>query len=212
VRSGLASTAFKLLARSRARINRDHDDAFDRAFVAFLDEVGPRTHYMRDIPSELVRFAETFWRNAGVAEKWIELARYEAALFAVDSAPNDAELPLAEIDLTRPLIFSRAMRIERFQHAVHEMPENLEDSRDPETRAVSLLIYRDAENDVSEVELTPLFARLIEKCVSGSSLQDALTQSTREESLALDDSLLAKVAQLLADLGERGVLLGGAAK
>ena len=36
------------------RFECDHDDAFDKAFVAFLDEAGPRTHYMRDVSGELV--------------------------------------------------------------------------------------------------------------------------------------------------------------
>lgn len=211
VRSGLASTVFKLLPRSRARMNRDHDDAFDKAFVAFLDEAGPRTHYMRDVPMELVRFAETFWKNANVSQKWIDLARYESALFAVDSAPDDAEVALTEIDLTRPLIFSRAMRIESFRHAVHELPENIEDFGDPKTRDVSLMIYRDSENDVVELELTSFFARVVDACVSGLALKDALAQSARVENVAMDDSLLASVAKFLSDLGERGVLLGGAA-
>jgi hypothetical protein len=212
VRSGLASTVFKLLPRTRARMNRDHDDAFDKAFVAFLDEAGPRTHYMRDVPGELVRWSEEFWRKSNVDSKWIELARYEAALFAVESAPDDSEVALADIDLARPLIFSRAMRIENFQHAVHELPENLEDFSDPEKRAVSILIYRDGENDVGELELTPFSARLVDACISGLSLKDALAQSARTEKIELDDPLLVSVAQFLADLGERGVLRGGVAK
>jgi len=211
VRSGLASTVFKLLPKSRARVNRHHDDAFDKAFVAFLDESGPRTHYMRDVPGELVLWAGAFWRNAGVSERWIELARYEAALFAVDSAPDDAEPSLAEVGLARPLVFSRALRLETFQHAVHELPENIEDFSEPISRTVSLLIYRNAKNDVEDLELTPFFSRLVAACVSGAILKDALAQSTREENIAMDDSLLASSAAFLADLGARGVLLGGAA-
>ncbi|MEO7112722.1 MAG: hypothetical protein ABI183_19910 [Polyangiaceae bacterium] len=211
VRSGLASTVFKLLPKSRARMNRHHDDAFDKAFVAFLDESGPRTHYMRDVPGELVIWAAAFWRNTSVSEKWIELARYEAALFAVDSAPDDGDMSLADVHLARPLIFSRALRLEAFQHAVHELPENLDDFSEPEKRAVSLLVYRNAENDVEELELTPFFSRLVAACMSGAVLKDALAQSTREENIASDDLLLASVAAFLADLGERGVLLGGAA-
>jgi hypothetical protein len=210
VRSGLASTVFKLLPKSRARMNRHHDDAFDKAFVAFLDESGPRTHYMRDVPGELVLWAEAFWRSTNVPQTWIELARYEAALFAVDSAPDDRELSLDDVDLARPLVFSGALRLETFQHAVHELPENIEDSSDPEMRRVSLLIYRNAENDVEELELTPFFSRLVASCVSGAVLKDALAQSAREENVALDDSLLASSAAFLADLGARGVLLGGA--
>jgi hypothetical protein len=210
VRSGLASVVFKLLPRARARMNREHDDAFDKAFVAFLDEAGPRTHYMRDVPGEIVTWAEKFWKDSNVASKWIELALYEAALFAVESAPDDSEATLREIDLARALIFSNAIRVLSLEHAVHELPENPEDRSDPERRSASLLIYRDAENDVTELELTPFFARLVRACVGGSSLKDGLAQSARAEKLSVDDKLLADVAQFLADLGERGVLRGGA--
>ncbi len=210
VRSGLATTVFKLLPRSRACMNRDHDDAFDKAFVAFLDEAGPRTHYLRDVPGELVRWSETFWKNANVSEKWIELARYESALFAVESAPDDAKVELAEIDLTRALVFSNATRVERFEHAVHELPENIDDFVDPEKRPVSLLIYRDADNDVVELELARFFAHLVEACISKLPLEDALVRSANAAAVVMDDSLLADVARFLADLGERGVLLGGA--
>jgi hypothetical protein len=41
-------------------------------------------------------------------------------------------------------------------------------------------------------------------------LKDGLAQSARAEKLSVDDKLLADVAQFLADLGERGVLRGGA--
>ncbi len=210
VRSGLASVVFKLLPRSRARMNREHDDAFDKAFVAFLDEAGPRTHYMRDVPGELVTWAEKFWEDSKVASKWIELARYEAAHFAVESAPDDSEVTLGEIDLGRAVIFSKALRVLSLERAVHELPENPEDLSDPATRSVSLLIYRDAQNDVAELELTPFFARLVRACVGGSSLKDALAQSAHAENISVGDALLASVAQFLADLGERGVLLGGA--
>jgi hypothetical protein len=72
------------------------------------------------------------------------------------------------------------------------------------------LIYRDAENDVAELELTPFSSRLIETSSSGLALKDALAESARAEKIALDDALLATVAQFFADLGERGVLLGAA--
>jgi hypothetical protein len=213
VRSGLASTVFKLLPRTRARMNRDHDDAFDKAFVAFLDDSGPRTHFMRDVPGELVRWAENFWRESKIDARWIELARYEAARFAVDSAPDDdADVALAEIDLARGVVFSRAMHVAHFEHAVHELPENPDDFASPQKRAVSVLIYRDRDNDVVDLELTPFFAKLIETSRDGVALKDALTEAARKEGVVLNDELLASVARFLADLGERGVLLGGAAK
>ena len=213
VRSGLASTVFRLLPRSRARMNREHDGAFDKAFVAFLDASGPRTHFMRDVPGELVQWAEKFWRDSKVDTRWIELARYEAARFAVESAPDDnAEIELAEIDLERTVVFSHATRIERFHHVVHELPENPDDFSSPKKRAVSVLIYRDADNDVVDLELKPFFATLVEVSRNGAVLKAALNESANQWSADLDDDLLARVAEFLADLGERGVLLGGGKK
>jgi len=192
-------------------MNEAHDDAFDDGFVSFLDEAAPQTHFMRDVAGELVRWAEPRWQAAKVDQAWIELARYEAARFAVESAPDDdPKIELAEVSLSLPVVLTRALRIERLQHAVHELPENSDDRSLPRAAATTLLIYRDSENEVAAIELAPIFARLLEACASGAALKDALTSAASAEGVVLDDPLLVRVAQFLADLGERGILRGAA--
>jgi hypothetical protein len=77
-------------------------------------------------------------------------------------------------------------------------------SSDAEARPVSILIYRDPEHRSRFLELTPLAAAILERLFAGETLGQALTNACA----SLDEEVLAGTARLLADLGERGVLLG----
>src|SRR5258706_7274054 len=53
VRNNLAGVVDKMMPRARARLNRAAR-AFDATLEQFLDERGPRTHYLRDVPREFL--------------------------------------------------------------------------------------------------------------------------------------------------------------
>jgi hypothetical protein len=93
--------------------------------------------------------------------------------------------------------------------AVNVMPP--EDLRAaPEARPVSVLVYRDAEHRTRYLELTPLASAILERLFAGDALGPAMVAACKAKDHPLDDQVLAGAAQLLADLGERGVLLGAA--
>src|SRR3981081_1568353 len=58
VRNGLSSVVQRMLPRTRARMNTACAGRFDADLMAFVDQVGPRTHYLRDVPVELFAWAE----------------------------------------------------------------------------------------------------------------------------------------------------------
>jgi hypothetical protein len=62
VRNGLSAVVLRMLPRTRARMNAVCDGRFDSDFARFVDDVGPRTHYVRDVPAELFAWAEPRWR------------------------------------------------------------------------------------------------------------------------------------------------------
>src|SRR5512140_1859846 len=77
LRGTLLEVVDRMMPRARARMNRACAGAFDAAFDAFLDEVGPRSHYLRDVPREMLDHASPRWRARGdVAAYLVELASY----------------------------------------------------------------------------------------------------------------------------------------
>ncbi len=211
VRNTLEGVVYRLLARTRARMNAAQEGAFDAEVDAFLHEVGPRTHYVKDVPGELVAWASPRWRARAELPGYLaDLAELELAEVAVASAPDLAEPPgLAELALDRPLVLTAVMRLLALGHAVHRLSAE-EDAREtPEAGETFLLAYRDEEHAVRFLELSPLAYSVIARVERGEALGDAVKGACEERGRAMDDEVLASVARLLADLGERGVLLGG---
>ncbi|MGH7438813.1 MAG: DNA-binding domain-containing protein [Polyangiaceae bacterium] len=210
VQNGLAAVVVRMLPKTRARMNASCDGRFDADFARFLDEAGPRTHYLRDVPSELLVWAAPRWRaDPSVPAYLTDLASFEIAHFAVAaSEANTSGSGAREVALDRPLAFSPSSRVLRYRWAVHELPDDEEDREVPAERAVQLLAYRDADHTVRWLELTPLATLILEKLQSGESLGPALTSACESMGTRPAD-VLGEVAALLADLGERGVVLGG---
>ncbi|MEO8877093.1 MAG: hypothetical protein ABI461_15985 [Polyangiaceae bacterium] len=211
VRTGIGTTIFKLLPRSRARMNALHDDAFDLTLVDFLHEVGPRSHHMRDVVFELMTFAEPRWREKDFDGASIDLARYEAACFALESAPDDTAIEIADVDLDRAVVLSRAVRLLQLQHAVHEVAENAADGEPIAERAVALLLHRNAQHTIAGLELTPVLAGIMNALQEGRPLRAAIATGAEHANAIVDDALLRVITIFLADLGARGILRGGKA-
>lgn len=212
VRSRLLSVASRLMPRTRARMNTACDGRFDGDFARFLDARAPQTHYLKDVPGEFFAWAKPLWRgDAGIRSYLVDLAAHELSCFDLAStdAPSE-EAPFTEIDLTKRVVLSGAIRLVRYRWAVHAVPDDASSDGalvDPELRDVVLLGYRDAEHDVHWLELTPLAASIVGRLLAGDPLGSAIEQACADSGGQVD---LKDVARLLADLGTRGILLGGA--
>ncbi len=210
VRNGLSSVVLRMLPRTRARMNAASAGRFDADFARFVDEVGPRTHYLRDVPAELVAWADPRWRGDAAVPAYLpDLAAFELAHFAVaaSEASGEGREP-GDIALDRPLSFSGSTRLLRLAWAVHELSSDEDSTEEPRARAVELLAYRDAGHAVRWLELTPLAALLVERLTAGEPLGAGVTTACLATGAA-PQAVMPDVARLLADLGERGVLLGG---
>jgi hypothetical protein len=218
VRNGLGAVVARMLPRTRARMNAACNGRFDADVARFLDEVGPRTHYLRDVPAELLAWAGPRWRADPTVPPYLpDLAAHEIACFAVAAAAGPRRAPeAAEIALDRAIAFEDSARLLRYGWAVHELRESEGDGRNadqgqsdaPARREVQLLAYRDADHTVRWLELTPLAASIVERLMSGETLGDAIVGACAEHHTA-PAAVTADVARLLSDLGARGVLLGG---
>jgi hypothetical protein len=208
VRNGLSGVVLRMLPRTRARMNAACGGRFDADFARFVDEVGPRTHYLRDVPAELFAWAEPRWRaDPGVPAYLPDLASLELAFFAVAASESTGAPGPGDVALDRPIAFGASARLLRYAWAVHELPAD-EDAREPPPqRAVQLLAYRDDAHAVRWLELTPLAAAIVERLLAGEPLGAAVERACAALGTA-PQSVAADVARQLADLAERGVLLG----
>jgi hypothetical protein len=205
VRNGLEGVVVRMLPRTRARMNEACPGRFDADVARFLDEVGPRTHYLRDVPHELYAWARPRWTGDAAVPAYLpDLAAYELACFGVSAAEHRAEGVPGEIAPDRPVAFDGSARLLRLGWTVHELADDDTTTEVPTRRDVRLLAYRDAEHAVRWLELSPLAAAIVSRLMAGEPLQAAVTRACDEVGAAAPGD----VARLLADLGARGVLLG----
>jgi hypothetical protein len=212
VRNNVTTVLHRTMPRTRARLEAARAGAFDRAFDAFLDDVAPRTHYLRDVPLEFLAWAAPRWRaDASLPAYAADLAAHELVHFEIGAAPRSRESPeLDEVALDRALVFAEPVRLVRYAFAVHELPSDVDDTSAPAARDVALLVYRDAEHAVRFLELTPLAAAIGERWLAGEELGAAIAAACDALGVARTESLLVEIARLLSDLGARGVVLGAA--
>lgn len=191
-------------------ICRMGNDTFESYVARWLQAAGPRTHYLRDVTREFLDYCAEHWHgDPEIPDYVLDLARHEALRIEVASeAPRQADQEPGELELDRPLRFTEATRLVRYSHAVHQLNEDQADDRPPERRPVALLVYRSPTHDVRYLELTPLAAQILERLLAGISLQQALLEGCSALGVPLTQEVLDGTARVLADLAERGALLG----
>lgn len=206
VRHNPQSIVEALLERTRRRFRFHAPDAFDGALGRFLHEVGPRTAHLRDVPREFLDWARGAW--TGVVPSWlIDHAEVELADFTVGTALRTAPAAdLLEVDVSRGLVFASEARLLELGAAVHQMPDDA--TAEPEQRPVWLLVYRDDLHATRFFELSPMAGTMVRHLFSNASLLVALQAAAHACGHALDAGVLEGTTRLLAELGERGVLLG----
>lgn len=208
VRGNLEGVVHQILGATRARMNASVDGLFDATLAQMLDQAPPRTHHLRDVPGELVRWALPRWEADARVERWLlDLARYELAYFEVASLPR-LEVPqsLGELALEARVALCPVMRLVCLSAGVDALEAEGHDAPDPAPKR--LLLYRDDQHEVRSLELGAVAFELIAALERGSTLREALTLSSERSGHALDDQLLGDLSALLADLAERGVVLG----
>ncbi|MCC6669386.1 MAG: putative DNA-binding domain-containing protein [Polyangiaceae bacterium] len=183
---------------------------FDEYFARYLREVGPRSRFLRDVTTELLDFCAPLWAADRRVPPWaMDLARHEAVQVVVASelaGPGNANRQPLELEL--PVRFVEAVRLMRYDHAVHRLSDALQDRTPPVTEPTRLLVYRSPEHDVRYLELTPLAAAILERLLAGAPLGAAVVEACRAAGTPLGESVRSGTATLLADLAERGALLG----
>src|SRR5581483_3564320 len=112
IRNNVRDVCEKMMPRAAERLGAAFQESIDR----FLDEVGPHTHYLRDVPHELFAHAAPSW-----PPEIRDHATWELAEYAVAAAPKrrDRAAP-ADLALDRPVMLDDAIRLLDLDHAVHQ--------------------------------------------------------------------------------------------
>lgn len=209
VQGALDECMLSILPRTAARLG----ERFWREARAFYAARGPQTHYLRDVPTEFLRWCEGRWPALDDLPPYaLDLARHEVAAIEVGAALDGSARPATgELSLDLPVVFNEATAIRRYTHAVHLLPDDPDDRTIPEPRPADVLIYRDPQHELRYLDLSPAAAAILERLLAGATLQQAIVEGAASSGVALDDALLQGTAALLSDLAERGALIGGLA-
>jgi uncharacterized protein len=207
VRDKLRGALQDTIPRTLARLGPNFAPYFDK----FLQTAPPLTRYLRDVTPCFLDFVGPHWKgDPSIPEYLADLARHEALQVEVASlrARPKQHVP-AELSLEAGVEFIDAVRQVSYRWAVQRLPEDEASTLLPERSLVSLLVYRSPEHDVRYLELGPFAAALLSGLLTErQTLRAALSNAADELGLPLSDELLSRSARLLAELAERGALLG----
>lgn len=208
VHNRLRKTTRDFITRTVARLGQER---FVVDFTAFMAQQAPRSPYLRDVPAEFVQWVGPRWlEDPGVSSYLFDLARHELLEYDVRNDPRGGEAPTGlPLALDRPLRFDSACRLLRYEHAVHRLSVDENDTQVPEAGVVHLLAYRDGKHKVRYLELTQLAAAIVKRLsVDAMAVEPGLRAACDDLGVEVTDERLASAAQLLAELAERGVMLG----
>jgi hypothetical protein len=213
VRSRLADLLGDAFERFRAAVG---GAAFAELVDRFLAERPPASHFLRDVPADFLEFLRsrdlaTAPRVTGLA---MDIARFEAAELEVGHLASPHPAALVPLDMNLRAVVTPAMRLLDVEHD----PAVVAGGSVAQERAIAassprlwtLCVYRDPRtDDVETLELTPVAARIlrgIEQSVA--PLSELARTAAAAERLIIDAGFAEALGVLLADLVERGVLLG----
>jgi hypothetical protein len=205
-RANLKEALRATIPRTMARLGA----VFDEYFARYLEAHGPRTRYLRDVTPDFLDFCASDWESDERVPAWtLDLARHESVQIdvgACESRPRDREPE--ELALEAPVQFIEAVRLMRYDHAVHRLSDDDDDRTPPEKQPTTLLVYRNPEHEVRYLELSAMAAAIVGRLLTGEPLGAAIRSAGDEAGTPLTQNLLEATARLLSDLAERGALLG----
>lgn len=199
VRSRFTKVARTAFPRTHAAMG---DGAFEAIVDAWLAEGGPRTRYFWQVPLAIADFAAP--RLPAAPAHLADLFRYEVLCWRVRQMP--AEDPeAAPFAFERPPVVTPTLELAAFGHPVHLLEPGAAEREEP----VQLCVYRTPKHGAEALRLTPIAFALLEDWRAGErTVADSVRRVTAARGTAIDQGFVEKLGTLVADLIERGVLLG----
>lgn len=212
VRQNLFDAIRNQLPRTHARMG---DEAYARYVGLFCERELPRSQILRDVAFEFAVWASPqLDDDRAVPDYLSDLARYELLEFDVHAAEDiTVALSADELVADAPVAFVSTARLGAFEHAVHQLPEDPADTTLPERRATGVFAYRDRAGDYRELDLTPLATAILGRLLGGTeTFAEAVLNACAARAVSVDQQVIDGTSQVLADLAERGAVLGATAE
>jgi len=206
IRKRLRAELRLALPRTRATVG---DPAFDRAFEKFLASDPPRTRFFHFIPDLFaIGAAQDFAATPALPPHAADLCRYEAALRTVADLPDAVPTGLSEFAFELRPVLAPALRLLELRHAVHVEPAPEQGYAPGEHH---LCVYRrPEERKAGTLKLNAVGYDLLKRFESGEqTVAESIQHVAAQRSLHVDERFLDGLCTMLADLIERGVILGG---
>ena len=200
VRTRLRAMIANALSRTVAALG---EEAWTSWFDRWLDEAPPRTRYIREIVPELLDYCSPRWeRDAGVPPWVIELAALEATRWEVgytdEPKPEAGELAFEKVPVLSP-----ATRVLRFAHPVHEKRDAYVE------QPTQLCVYRRPDDKTVVWAVDAFTAGIVEAFATGDrTITDTVKAVAARLEIPLDEKLVHRIGTVLAELVQRGILLG----
>ncbi len=201
IRSFLGGAAQRL---GPARLRADLD--------AWVAGPGPTSAYLRDVPAEFLAWVRPRWAADESLPPWlVELADHQVLIRTVRNDPREIGEPTGlGLELERPIAVNPTVRLVRYRWAVHRLPKRFGPELEPPAEPTIVIAHRDRDEQPAFVEIKPRSAAMLERLIAGETLREALFGACAAMGETLDDRILGVTAVTLADLLDRGVLLGAA--
>lgn len=185
---------------------------FEREVTAYVDRSLPASHYLRDVPCEFAELMIPRWEGDPALPPWLaDLARFELLEFESAASVPHSSLEVEDtLRLDRPVAFDASLRLFRSAYPVHEIDPTSDAAVEP--RPTALLVYRDADHDLCNLEIDELGGDVVARLLTGQPLGAAITSACAARGTEPQPETLGALSEMLADWAARGALLGSVAE
>lgn len=165
--------------------------------------------HFSEIPEEFLAYLQNERNGSGDLPFMLELAHYEWVEMALSIAKEEVATTNQDLDnlLNRNVALSPLAWPLAYQYPVHKIAPAFLPLKAPE-QPTFLIVYRNIEDDVNFIEITPLTYRLLEIIQEQESLlaEDCLKQIARELNHPDPEIIIASGLQILKELAGKTII------
>jgi hypothetical protein len=165
--------------------------------------------YFSQIPEEFLDFLQNERDSSQDFPFMLELAHYEWVEMALSIAKEDVAAGNSDLDnlLKRNIALSPLAWPLAYQYPVHKISPAFLPLEAPE-QPTFLIVYRNREDEVNFIEITPITYRLLEIIQEHENplAEDCLNQVARESNHPDPELIVAGGLQILKDLAEKTII------
>lgn len=206
VRGRLVELVGDAMPRAREAVTTADLNAMMGAFLATRPHL---TRYIREVTPRFVAWlgANRDVLPVSLAPWWLDLARYESAVLAMNIANDPTGDGVVDFDMALPVALTTAQKLLRVGWTVHETDIRPVD----EKGGLALLVYRDPQRlSIETFVLSPIAGDIYEAWVANptrSATENVQGVLARHHASA-GQVFIESFAELVGDFLDRGVILG----